>query len=240
MKQDHSILLRPVPDKLIVLTFDDAVSNHATLAGPLMKQYGFGGTFFVCEFPPDFGTNKQQYMTWEQVKWLHDQGFEIGNHTGHHTAVTRVTPAELIAEIEYLEGRCREHGIPKPVTFCYPGGDDKPPGPAVYEILKARGFGFARAGESRPYCPLVDHPLLVPSFPVHGSSQEPFLNAVQQARDGQIVVLMFHGLPEYTHPWVDTPPELFKYYLQYLRDNHYIVIAMRDLAQYVDSNKLFA
>lgn len=67
--------------RVVVLTFDDAVSNHATYVAPLLKRYGFGATFFVCEFPPDFATNKQQYMTWQQIASLAADGFEIGNHT---------------------------------------------------------------------------------------------------------------------------------------------------------------
>ena len=52
-----------------------------------------------------------------------------------------------------------------------------------------------------------------------------------------------HGVPDYAHPAVTTPPELFEEYLKYLHDNHYKVIALRDLAKYVDpiqarSNKL--
>ena len=31
-----------VPDKLIVLTFDDSVASHYTVARPLLKRYGFG------------------------------------------------------------------------------------------------------------------------------------------------------------------------------------------------------
>ena len=47
--------------KTVAMTFDDAVSNHATLAAPLLKKYHFNATFFVCEFPPDFATNKDAY-----------------------------------------------------------------------------------------------------------------------------------------------------------------------------------
>lgn len=54
----------PIPDKLVVLTFDDGVVSHAAHVAPLLKQYGFGATFFVCEFPPDFH-DKSKYMTWE-------------------------------------------------------------------------------------------------------------------------------------------------------------------------------
>ena len=41
---------------------------------------------------------------------------------------------------------------------------------------------------------------------------------------------MFHGVPEYTHPWVNTTPERFAEYMQHLAENHYKVIALRDLA----------
>src|SRR5262249_5897604 len=33
--------LQPIPDKLVVLTFDDASKSHFTVARPLLKKYGF-------------------------------------------------------------------------------------------------------------------------------------------------------------------------------------------------------
>ena len=60
------------------------------------------------------------------------------------------------------------------------------------------------------------------------------MNALQQAKDGKIVVLTIHGVPDYEHPWVTTPPELFKEYLQFLHDNHYKVIALKDLKQFIN------
>jgi hypothetical protein len=50
--------LEPIPDKLVVLTFDDASKSHVTVAAPLLKKHGFGATFFVTEgfdFPTDNG-----------------------------------------------------------------------------------------------------------------------------------------------------------------------------------------
>src|SRR5262245_29524928 len=70
----------PIPDRLVVLTFDDAVKSHYTVARPILLKYRFGATFFVTE-GWDFGTNKKDYMTWEEIAQLHKDGFEIGNHT---------------------------------------------------------------------------------------------------------------------------------------------------------------
>ncbi len=219
-----------IPDNLVVLTFDDAVSNHASLAGPLLKQYGFGGTFFVCEFPPDFETNKEQYMSWEQMRWLHDQGFEIGNHTGHHRLVTDLTVPEFEEELDFIDSRCEEFGITLPTTFAYPGG---PTSDLALGVLADRGCLFARTAEIRAFVPGVDNPLLTPSFPVHGKDPKVFYDALETGGNGRVPVLMFHGLPEYTHPWVNTPPNLFREYMRHLAENNYQVIALRDLAQYL-------
>jgi len=39
--------VQKIPDKLIVLTFDDAVKSHRTFVAPLLKELGFGATFFI-------------------------------------------------------------------------------------------------------------------------------------------------------------------------------------------------
>src|SRR5207247_3660160 len=80
----------PVPDKLIVLTFDDSAKSHATYVAPRLKKLGFGGTFFITE-GFDFPTNKTGYMTWDEIAGLHEMGFEIGNHTGKHAHAAQHT-----------------------------------------------------------------------------------------------------------------------------------------------------
>ena len=47
-------------------------------------------------------------------------------------------------------------------------------------------------------------------------------------------MLQFHGVPDNEHSWVHTPPERFKEYMEYLREQGCRVIALRDLAKYVD------
>ena len=226
--------LKPIPDHLVVLTFDDAVSSHATFVAPLLKKYGFGGTFFVCEFPPDFDSDKKKYMTWDQIRSLHEMGFEVASHTHTHANVAKLTRAQLVNELAYIEDRCLELGISRPVSFAYPGYETHPD---ALQILTQRGYLFARAGEDRTYHPFLDNPLLIPSFSTTGTDKKRVLNALKQARDGEIVVLTVHGVPDYAHPHVTTPPELFEAYLDYLRENRYTVVAMRDLAQFIDPGK---
>lgn len=51
----------PIPDRLVVLTFDDSSRSDFTIVRPILKQYGFGATFFITE-GFDFESNKRDYM----------------------------------------------------------------------------------------------------------------------------------------------------------------------------------
>jgi peptidoglycan/xylan/chitin deacetylase (PgdA/CDA1 family) len=226
------VLRRPVPDRLVVLTFDDAALSHATYVAPLLRRYGFGATFFVCEFREPSFADKTKYLSWEQIKDLQGQGFEIGSHTLTHRHVNKLSAAQVGAELDSIEARCRTYQILRPTTFAYPGYDAAP---AATAVLRARRYDFARAGGARAYDPRTNHPLLIPSFSTSGTDTATVFSALRQAHDGRIVVLTVHGVPDLAHDWVTTPPALFELYLQYLHDHHYRVIALRELARYVNT-----
>ena len=213
-------------EKTVVLTFDDSVKSQATFAAPLLKKYSFNATFFITE-GFSFHTRKDLYMTWEEIKSLHDQGFEIGNHTQKHKNVQKLNDKQLHASLEHIEKQCKKHGIPKPVTFCYPGYKTSP---QAVKILKERGYKFARAGGAKASDPGSDNPLLLPQAfdGKPGSSLEEFKKAVDQANDKHIPILTFHGVPDIQHPWVNTTKDNFLKYMKYLKDNNFKVIALRD------------
>lgn len=224
-----------VPDKLVVLTFDDSVASQVTNVAPLLKKLGFGATFFITE-GFDFGTNKKLYMTWEQIKGLHDAGFEIGNHTRRHTAVNGQTAEQIHADVEYIEKQCEQHGIPRPVTFCYPGyatGDD------ALKVLRERGYKFARAGGARAFDPAANEPLLMPQVfdSKPGVKFEDFVAAVAKAKDGKVAVLTFHGVPDEQHPWVNTDFADFEKYMAHLKEQGCTVVALRELTKYLPAAK---
>jgi peptidoglycan/xylan/chitin deacetylase (PgdA/CDA1 family) len=235
---------KTIPDKLVVLTFDDGCKSQATFVGRLLRSYGFGATFYITE-GLNFLTNKEAYMTWEEVRGLHDAGFEIGNHTRHHRNVTQQSAAELSAHLLHIDERCEAHGIPRTTTFCYPGYSH---GEAAVAVLAEYGFDFARrgvapefpydgeGGRGPAYNPMLHHPLLIPTTGASGPhwNFEDFKWALAQARDGNIAILTFHGVPDLEHPWVHTTPAQFEAYMAYLAENDYDVIALRDLIDYVE------
>lgn len=236
--------LQPIPDKLVALTFDDSAKSHYTVVRPTLKRYGFSATFFITE-GFDFSDNKEDYMTWEQIAQLHKDGFEIGNHTRDHLGITDATVDQLDEQLLGIEKRCGEHGIPKPISFAWPGNAITA---KAFPILAEHGIKFARRGgapeypyeEGRGFAfePGRDHPLLLPSA---GDARpnwtlDDLVRAVEQARNGKIAILQFHGTPDTAHSWVNTPKENFEAFIKYLAVHEYKVVALRDLAKFVDLN----
>ena len=220
------ILRKPIPDKLVVLTFDDACASGYTVVAPILKPLGFNGTFYVCDFD-SFRTRKDWYMTWRQMIELDRQGFEIGNHTvGHSGGMDNFLA---------MEDELFANNGPKMTTVCWP----------LYGVawnicpdLAKHGYTFGRGGHERPYRPTVDNPFDVPSFTITDSQPiEEFVKKAQQACQGRVVVYCFHGVPDMEHGAVGVEPATFKVMMQYLKDNNYKCIAMRDLAEYIDPAK---
>src|SRR5260370_10534711 len=100
----------PIPDKLVVLTFDDSAKSHYTVARPLLTKYKFSATFFITE-GFDFRTNKKDYMTWDEIAQLHKDDFAIGNHTLDHHGVTEKTLADLPPHLPGITLQRRNTGI---------------------------------------------------------------------------------------------------------------------------------
>jgi peptidoglycan/xylan/chitin deacetylase (PgdA/CDA1 family) len=234
--------LERIPQKLVVLTFDDSVASQFTVVRPILKKYGFGATFFITE-GFDFFSDKTNYLSWTQISKLYEDGFEIGNHTRDHMPAERENLRLLKRQLEAINLDCESNGIPRPVSFAWPGNAINVD---ALNILKEMGIRFARrggvpeypyeGGRGFAYEPGIDHPLLIPAA---GDGRpewtlEDFKRAVLQARNGRIAVLQFHGVPDIQHPWVNTSPVIFLQCMKYLHNERYKVVALRDLERYVD------
>ena len=86
----------------VILTFDDGYENNYTVAFPLLKKYGFRGSFYIVG--KDVGQVSSQdgvkrYMNFTQLKEMHQRGMEIGSHSMSHDPLTSIKPNFLPWEI---------------------------------------------------------------------------------------------------------------------------------------------
>jgi len=186
----NGVLKRPIPDKLIVLTFDDGCASGYTVVDPVLKSFGFGASFYVCDFD-SFNTRKDWYLTWRQMKALIADGFELGNHTKGH--------GSSLSAFVGMEDELFAHDVlPKPTTVCWPLYAT---GWSFCEDLAKMGYTFGRGGYvQRPYRPTLDNPWDVPSYTLNnGVSMEMFARIVRRAVNGKVVVLTYHGVPDMEH-----------------------------------------
>lgn len=108
-----------LPKKPIILTFDDGYSDAYAAAYPALRQRGMKGVFFVVT---GF-VGKPGYLTWENVQALSAAGMEIGSHTLNHLDLTKLSAAELQAQLKESKSILQEkRGEGKVMTLSYPAG----------------------------------------------------------------------------------------------------------------------
>lgn len=85
-----------LPEKPVLITFDDGYKDNYTNAFPIMKKYGMKGTIFVVT---GFLGVYDNYLTWEQAKELLDAGFNIESHTYSHKSMTEASDEDISKEL---------------------------------------------------------------------------------------------------------------------------------------------
>ena len=108
----------PLPEKPIMITFDDTREAQFSIGTAEMKKYGFKGMFFIMTVSLD----RPGYMSEEQIKSLSDDGHVIGAHTWDHHRVTQYRGADWNTQLVKPKAQLEEI-TGKPVTdFAYPFG----------------------------------------------------------------------------------------------------------------------
>jgi peptidoglycan/xylan/chitin deacetylase (PgdA/CDA1 family)/glycosyltransferase involved in cell wall biosynthesis len=96
-----------LPDKPILLTFDDGYADLADYALPVLRRYGFGAVVFVVTglvggtnaWDEARGSGTHRLMTAEQIRYWATQGIEFGAHSRTHADLTTLSANELEKEI---------------------------------------------------------------------------------------------------------------------------------------------
>src|SRR3990172_8335056 len=128
-------------ERIVVLTFDDAVKSHRQFVAPLLKRMGFGATFFVTHY---WMNDSENFMTWNEIAEIHEMGFEIGNHSWTHADFSQPkNAARLAEELKQVEVELERVGVPRPISFAYCGNGF---GPEAVLGLKKLGYRLARRG----------------------------------------------------------------------------------------------
>src|SRR5579872_821053 len=94
--------LTMAPERFAALTFEGGDRAFLEQVAPLLREYGFGATFFASHA---WMVKQPGLLGWQDFAQLHQQGFEIGNQswTGRDFSVPR-NAARLAGELALVEG----------------------------------------------------------------------------------------------------------------------------------------
>jgi len=140
---------KPLPEKPIVITFDDGRKEHYTIAAKTLDKYHLKGVFFIMTVT----MGKQHYMSKEDIKALSDEGHIIGCHTWDHHKVTDYKKNDWHIQLAKPKQQL-ENIIHKPINcFAYPYGVWNLP---AADSIKHNGYSTAYIvyGKDSPSLPL--------------------------------------------------------------------------------------
>jgi peptidoglycan/xylan/chitin deacetylase (PgdA/CDA1 family) len=128
-----------LPQKSVVLTFDDGWRSQYAYAFPILRKHNYTATFFV--FTDAIG--QDYFLTWDQVRVMNNAGMTIGGHTKSHPYLAGIRDPEALRE-EITGGKhIIEDQIGQNIyLFAYPYGYYTN---QIIGIVKDAGYRVARS-----------------------------------------------------------------------------------------------
>ncbi|WP_158087554.1 polysaccharide deacetylase family protein [Anaerovibrio sp. JC8] len=119
--QLHGFLVdgTPLPEKPILITFDDGYEDNYQYAYPILKEHNMKAAIFLVS---DFMGRFDNYLVWDQVYEMSENNIYMGSHTLSHFELTPLDHGELVNQL--TGGKLAVEW--KTFKFCeyiaYPGG----------------------------------------------------------------------------------------------------------------------
>jgi peptidoglycan/xylan/chitin deacetylase (PgdA/CDA1 family) len=110
----------PLPEKPVILTFDDGYIDHFENVFPLLKAYNMTGTFFIITQFID--QNTPGYLSWDQVTEMAANGMSMESHTRTHPNLSNRDYDFLVYQILGSMETLTAHTGLAIRMLCYPGG----------------------------------------------------------------------------------------------------------------------
>lgn len=120
----------PLPDKPVILTFDDGFADFYESAFSILKEFRFPATLFVvtsniegtCEWLKPEGEDNRRMLSWSQLNEIQKAGIECGGHSSTHVHLDTVN--QDIARQEITQSKdILEQKLGSPVfSMAYPYG----------------------------------------------------------------------------------------------------------------------
>jgi peptidoglycan/xylan/chitin deacetylase (PgdA/CDA1 family) len=162
---DHYTLGAPLPDKALLISFDDGYRDTLENALPLLQRYGFRAVIFVPvaymedDTPLPHETRliergtRNPTLDWGLMRELDASGVRVESHGIAHRPLAEVSLDEAVREIAVSKLKLEEQ-LGRPVrAYAYVKGSEAHFHPVHESILKQAGYEIAFTTISRSNSP---------------------------------------------------------------------------------------
>lgn len=109
-----------LPEKPIILVFDDGWKSVYTIAKPILDQYGFVGSVAVVINYANGIAGAPEYMLWSQLKNLSKQGWSIESHGVTHAHMLTLSETAFRAHLLGAKNNITKNIGIAPSSFVFP------------------------------------------------------------------------------------------------------------------------
>lgn len=109
-----------LPSNPVILTFDDGYTDHYEIAFPILREFGFVGTFFIITGRADSGN--PMHLNWAQINEMAQAGMSMEGHTRTHLDLRNRDRDFLVFEIVGSLESLQAHTDQAARMFSYPAG----------------------------------------------------------------------------------------------------------------------
>ncbi|MCO6173800.1 polysaccharide deacetylase family protein [Flavobacterium sp. NRK F10] len=117
---------KDLPEKSIILTFDDVTVNQLEIALPLLQKYNFKATFFIpfayVGKSDLWNSGTEKIMTVEQLKSLPADLIELGHHSFEHKRFKALSILEAKTDLERSNQFIKDNQLEVVPAIAYPYG----------------------------------------------------------------------------------------------------------------------
>ena len=139
-----------LPERPVVITFDDGFADFLTHALPILQKYHFPATLYIAtafingtsRWLQREGEGDRTMLSWEQVAEVNANAIECGAHTHTHPQLDTLPVFRAREEIETSKKILEDHLGQEVLSFAYPHGYFSQ---RVQNMVQAAGFRSACA-----------------------------------------------------------------------------------------------
>jgi peptidoglycan/xylan/chitin deacetylase (PgdA/CDA1 family) len=184
-----------LPERPVILTFDDGFADFYTEGLPVLRGYGFAATLYIAtafingtsRWLQREGETARPMLTWDQLSEISASGIECGGHSHSHPQLDTLSQTEAYGEIVQSKRLLEQHLDQDVASFAYPFGYHTA---SIRQQVQEAGYTSACAVK-HAMSSETSNPFALARLPVKSDTGVDALAALVDGHSSQVIATMY-------------------------------------------------